>query len=119
HANAGITVGGLATEFSYGGPPGDPASGHLPIIGELVGPLLDTYRRLLPVTAPHPTLRGVRAVRLTPSGARPHIHPVVPGLKWNLSNTWVLAANVTVPLTKDGLTAPFTPFVGLDYALGR
>jgi hypothetical protein len=31
----------------------------------------------------------------------------------------VLNANVAFPLTRGGLTAPFTPFVGLDYALGR
>jgi hypothetical protein len=43
----------------------------------------------------------------------------VPGLKWNLTETWVLAANVTIPLTNGGLTAPFTPFIGLDYSLGR
>ena len=44
---------------------------------------------------------------------------LVPGFKWNLSTTWVLAANVSIPLTTGGLTAPFTPFVGLDYSLGR
>ena len=44
---------------------------------------------------------------------------LVPGVKWNLTDTWVLGANVTIPLTSGGLTAPFTPFVGLDYALGR
>jgi hypothetical protein len=31
----------------------------------------------------------------------------------------VLAANVTIPLTTGGLTAPLTPFIGLDYSLGR
>jgi hypothetical protein len=42
----------------------------------------------------------------------------VPGFKWNLSDTWVLATNVTIPLTSSGLTATFTPFIGLDYAFG-
>jgi hypothetical protein len=31
----------------------------------------------------------------------------------------VLATNVGIPLTHGGLTSPFTPFVGLDYAFGR
>jgi hypothetical protein len=44
---------------------------------------------------------------------------LVPGVKWNVSDTWVLAANVSLPLTSGGLTSRFTPFVGLDYALGR
>ncbi len=44
---------------------------------------------------------------------------ISPGLKWNLAGTWVLLANVLVPLTQGGLTAPITPFVGIDYAFGR
>jgi hypothetical protein len=43
---------------------------------------------------------------------------LVPGFKWNLSDTWVLTGNVSIPLTTAGLTAPLTPFVGLDYVLG-
>ena len=31
---------------------------------------------------------------------------LVPGVKWNLTDTWVLAANVSIPLTTGGLTAP-------------
>jgi len=33
--------------------------------------------------------------------------------------TWVLSANVAVPLTTGGLTTRVTPFVGVDYAVGR
>jgi hypothetical protein len=40
---------------------------------------------------------------------------VAPGLKWNASDTWVFVANVMIPLTSGGLTAPFTPMVGFDY----
>jgi hypothetical protein len=40
-----------------------------------------------------------------------------PGFKWNVSDTWVLVANVSLPLTSSGLTAAMTPFIGLDYAL--
>lgn len=119
HLNAGVTVGGLATELSYGGALALAASGHVTVIGEVIGRMIDTASGIVPVAVPHPTLRGVETIRLTPAGSRLDIVSVVPGVKWNLSNTWVLAANVTVPLTKDGLTAPFTPFVGLDYALGR
>lgn len=37
-----------------------------------------------------------------------------PGFKWNLTRTWVLVANAAVPLTRGGLTARCTPFIGLD-----
>jgi hypothetical protein len=119
HANAGISVGGLATEFSYGAALGIVASGRVTLIGELLGRLIDSPSGIVPVAAPHPTLIGVETIRLTADNSRLNMVSVVPGFKWNLTQTWVLAANVSVPLTKDGLTAPFTPFIGLDYAIGR
>ena len=43
-----------------------------------------------------------------------------PGVKWNVSSTWVLVANAAIPLTRAGLTAGITPFIGFDYTnLGR
>jgi hypothetical protein len=71
------------------------------------------------VSSANPNIAGVETIRLLPGATGMHIITVVPGVKWNLSETWVLAANASVPLTKAGLTAPFTPFVGLDYAFGR
>jgi hypothetical protein len=119
HANFGVTVGGLASELSYGAALAAAASSRVTMIGELLGRVIDASGGIVPVAAPHPTLRGVQTIRLTPDGTRLSVISVVPGIKWNLSATWVLAANVTVPLTNNGLTAPFTPFVGLDYVLGR
>jgi hypothetical protein len=40
----------------------------------------------------------------------------IAGIKWNLTDTLVLGANVAFPLTRRGLTAPITPTVGLEYA---
>jgi hypothetical protein len=61
----------------------------------------------------------VETIRLVPDASTLTLITAMLGVKWNVSNTWVLAANVSVPLTKAGLTSPFVPFVGLDYALGR
>jgi hypothetical protein len=119
HANAGVTVGGLATEVSYGGAMALAATGRLTVIGEAIGRFLDSPSGIIPVTAPHPTLRDVETIRVTSTADRLNMVSIIPGVKWNLSETWVLAANVTIPLTKGGLTAPFTPFIGLDYAVGR
>ena len=71
------------------------------------------------MSAPHPRLSAVQTIRLTPDDSSLHMVMLVPGFKWNLTDTWVLAGNVTIPLTNGGLTAPFTPFIGLDYSLGR
>ena len=119
HVNAGISVGGLTNEISYGTAVTYAATGRVSVIGELLGRWLDSPGHIVPVSAPHPRLNLVETVRLTPGASRLHIMTAVPGFKWNLTNTWVLAGNVSIPLTKGGLTAPFTPFIGLDYALGR
>jgi len=119
HVNAGVTVGGLATEFSYGTALALAATGRVTLIGELIGRMLDSASGIVPVSAPHPTKKDVETIRLSPDGTRLNMVSIVPGVKWNLSETWVLAANVSIPLTRGGLTAPLTPFIGIDYALGR
>jgi len=70
------------------------------------------------ITTPNPTLAGVQTIRLTPNASSLNMVTFVPGFKWNVSDTWVLAANVMIPFTSSGLTARVTPFIGLDYALG-
>jgi hypothetical protein len=61
----------------------------------------------------------VQTIRLTPDASTLQTITAVPGFKWNLADTWVLDANVSVPLTKGGLITSITPFVGLDYAFAR
>ncbi|HEV3056888.1 MAG TPA: hypothetical protein VGY48_01510 [Vicinamibacterales bacterium] len=119
HVNLGATVGGLANELSYGGAVGIAASSHVTVLGELLGRVIRSAGGLATVSQPHPTLHDVQTLRLVPDGTWFNTVSIVPGLKWNLTGTWVLAANVTIPLTMAGLTAPLTPFVGLDYVLGR
>jgi hypothetical protein len=119
HASSGVSIGGLARELSYGGAIALAASSRVSVIGELLGRWIDSPGHIVSVSAPHPTLSGVETIRLTPDSSTLHLLTLVPGVKWNLTDTWVLGANVTIPLTTGGLTAPFTPFVGLDYAIGR
>jgi len=119
HANLGVTFGGLAREFSYAGAVALAPTGKLTVIGEFLGRLIDTPGGIVAVSAPHPTLQDVETIRLTSAGSRLNMVSIAPGVKWNVSNTWVVSANVSIPLTNDGLTAPFTTFIGLDYALGN
>jgi Putative MetA-pathway of phenol degradation len=119
HANAGITRGGLANELSYGAGVAVAATDRVSMVGELLGRFIDSSGHLLSITAPHPLLNGVNTIRLTGDASSLQILTAVPGFKWNLSDTWVLAGNVSIPLTTGGLTAPITPFIGLDYAIGR
>jgi hypothetical protein len=118
HGNAGITVGGLARELSYDGAVAMAASSRVTIVGELLGRWIDSPGHIVAVSAPDPLLAGVQTSRLTPDASTFNIVTLVPGFKWNLTDTWVLAGNISIPLTTAGLTARFTPFVGLDYVLG-
>jgi hypothetical protein len=119
HANVAFALGGLADEFSYGAAVAMAATSRLTVSGEMMGRFIDSPGRITSVAAVHPTLRDVQTIRLLPDASRLKTVIVSPGVKWNLTQTWVLLASVGVPLTNDGLTSPLTPFVGLDYALGR
>jgi hypothetical protein len=119
HAVAGITVGGLARELSYGGAVAVAATPRVTMTGEVLGRWIDGAGHIVQIRAPHPTLQQVETTRLIGDASGLHLMTAVPGIKWNVSETWVLAANVALPLTSGGLTARVTPFVGLDYAVGR
>jgi hypothetical protein len=119
HGNGGVAFGGLAREASYDAAMAVATSSRVTAVGELLGRRIETPGHILSVAAPHPTLLGVETIRLLPDASTLDILTFAPGLKWNVRNTWVLAANVSIPLTSAGLTAGITPFVGLDYALGR
>jgi len=119
HVNGGITFGGLAREFTYNAALEAAATAKTTIIGELLGRTIDSPGHIVQVAAANPAIAGVQTLRLSPDDSMLQILTFVPGVKWNLSSTWILAANVSIPLTNDGLTAPFTTFIGLDYALGN
>ncbi len=119
HVNGGVTFGGLANEFSYNGAIEFAATGRATVIGELLGRTIDSPGHIVQVSAPNPAIAGVQTLRLVPDTSMLHIVTLVPGFKWNLSSTWILAANVSIPLTSGGLNAPLTPFIRLDYSLGR
>ena len=119
HADAGVTVGGLAREVHYGGAVAMAATGRLTVSGELLGRWLDSFGHIVATAATNPRLIGVQTIRLTPDASTLQLITAVPGVKWNVTDTWVVAANVSLPLTRGGLVSPVTPFVGLDYAFGR
>jgi hypothetical protein len=119
HVNAGVLLGGLAREFHAAGALAVTPTSRLSITAEALLRRLESPGLIRQVSAPHPTLVDVRTLRLSPGDGARTIVTLAPGLKWNLSGQWVLVTTVSVPLTNDGLTTPWTPFVGLDYAIGR
>jgi len=119
HVNAGYTFGGLARELSYGAAVAIAATNRLTVSGEVLGRRIDGIGHVVPLSAPSPLLVGAETIRLVPDASSLNIVSAVPGVKWNLTDTWILVANASVPLTTAGLTTRFTPFVGVDYSFGR
>ena len=115
--NVGYTFGGLANELSYAGALTAASSDRLTWTAEIIGRWMDTPGQITSVALPHPTLRGAETLRLLPSSSTTRILALAPGFKWNASDTWVVVASFTVPLTSGGLTTPFTPLGGVDYGL--
>jgi hypothetical protein len=119
YVNAGVGLGGLAREVEYGGALAVAAAPRVSITGELLGRWMASPGGIVQVAAPHPSLSGVQTLRLAPDASRFHSVVAVPGVKWNVADTWVLVCNVAVPLTTAGLTSPLTPFIGFDYSISR
>jgi hypothetical protein len=119
HFNAGVSVGGLSREMSYGGAVSAVATNRLTISGELLGRWINSPGGIVPVSAVNPKLAGVQTIRVLPDASTLHTLVIVPGAKWNVSAMWVLTGSVVVPLTKGGLTSPYTPVVGLEYSFGK
>jgi hypothetical protein len=92
------------------------ATPRVTIVGELLARRMAGIRRIGEVTAPHPSFRDVQTTRLVPVGDDQTSAVAIGGFKWNVGSTWLLHANVLVPLTDVGLTARFTPTIALDYS---
>jgi hypothetical protein len=120
HANVSFTTGGLADEASWGAAIAVAAAPRLTLTTEVLHRWVDSPGHIELASAAHPGLRGVTTSRLVPDEtAELSVITLTPGFKWNLTDTWVFVASAGVPLTTRGLTAPLTPFVGFDYALGQ
>ena len=72
-------------------------------------------RAIVPATAPHPTIAGVDTLRLVPGTDVPTLSSLVTGVKWNARATMVITGQILWRLGNGGLTARFTPLVGIDY----
>jgi len=115
-ANVGVTLGGLAREWSYSAAI-TAATDRVTWTTEILGRWLNTPGSIAATALPHPTLAGVETLRLVPTTSSTHLLTIAPGIKWNASDTWVVVANVLIPLTRGGLTTSFTPLGGVDYGL--
>jgi hypothetical protein len=119
HGNVTLGFGGIGREVSYGGAVALAATPRMTVIGEVLARRINGLQGIGEVAAPHPRLRGVQTTRLMPVGDDQTSAFAVAGMKWNVGSTWLLHANVLMPLSDSGLTARFTPTVAMDYSFAR
>ncbi len=119
HANLSYTAGGVSNELAYGAAVAAAASPRVTLAGELLMRRVSDLQEITRVSLPHPSYRnhpiGVNTIRLMPGGPSRTTAAGVVGMKWNMSETWLLNASVLFPLTDAGLNAKIVPTVTVDY----
>lgn len=119
HFNAGLSRGGVSGGFDYGAALAGSPTARLTIVGEVFGHRLNDIGRITASLAPHPTIPGVETLRLVEGATTTTTALGAVGVKWNLSNEWLLSANLLMPITDAGLTPRIMPSFTLEYNLGR
>lgn len=119
HGEVGYSFRSAFDALSYGSAVTVVAVPRVTLVGELSGVRLNTVGRLDYADEPHPQLVGIDTIRIAAIERTTHRVVAVAGFKWNVTDTWLLTANVRRPLTDAGLTASWIPTLTLDYAFGR
>jgi hypothetical protein len=119
HGNVGASFGTDSREIEYRGAVTFAATPRLTVVVEGIGRRLASGGRLVEVASPHPELIDVETIRLSGAEEVTHRLVAVGGFKWNVANSWLLVVHVLRPLADAGLTAPWTPTVGLNYSVGQ
>ena len=116
HGDIGYAIGGLSDELVYGGAITVLGTPRLTFVGEIAGRRLSSAGRLTETTESHPTLVGVDTIRLTSVQRATERMAGLIGFKWNIAATWLLSANVMLPITSAGLNARWISTFALDYS---
>lgn len=119
HGNFGATFGGLSDGIDYRGAITVSPLPNLTLVGELLGRRLADVGRLTEDRVPHPLLAGVDTMRLVTTSESTNTAALVVGTKWNLTDTWLMNFNVSMPLTNRGLRSDVLVLFGLDYAFAQ
>ncbi|HEX5475459.1 MAG TPA: transporter [Vicinamibacterales bacterium] len=115
HGNAGFVRGGASDELDAAGAVTYSVRPRLTLAGELLVRRLADLHEIVSVGAPHPAVEGVETFRLVAGPDATLLSSAVAGIKWNVHARMVLSGQVLWSLRQDGLTAPLTPTIGLDY----
>jgi len=116
HGNASMLTGGISSEFDFAGALSVAVHPRVTFSAETLVRRITDLHALALVSAPHPTLIGVDTYRLAPGVDPETLALVVTGFKWNVAHTLVVGGHLNWSLVHNGLTAPLTPTLALEYA---
>lgn len=116
HANAFLARGGLSDETGFAAAAAFMPAPRLTVSGELLVRRLTEVHSIEEFLAPHPSISGVRTLRLLPGTEAATLSLIAGGFKWNVSETWLLNATLAAPVGTRGLTASWVPTVALEYS---
>jgi hypothetical protein len=115
HGNAFLASGGLSDETGFTGALAFTPAPTVTIATELLMRRLSEVHSIEELSASHPTINGVQTLRLIPGTAATTMSQVSIGFKWNASDTWLVNGGLSVPIGDRGLTAQWSPTIGLEY----
>jgi len=118
HGSFGAAFGGPSAVLDYGGALTISATSRLTLVGEFLGRRLNQGGRLTDVTQPHPSLVGVRTVRLSATNQPTTRSMVSIGFRWNVAGSGLISGNVLKPISTAGLNARWLASITFDYSLG-
>jgi hypothetical protein len=118
HGELSYSLHGVSNVLGYGVAATIAATPRLTIAGEFLGRRFEGLGQLTSTTLPHPRLVGVETIRLTGVEETTDRVVLIGGIKWNLTGTWLLTANLLRPVSDAGLKAGWVPTVGFDYSFG-
>lgn len=116
HANAGLGAGGASSEVFWGGAVTFEAASRVTVVGELFGRRLQELHRLTDQYQVHPLLSNVETMRWVAQEGGVTASYAVSGVKWNVTGSMVLNANLLMRLSDVGLRARVTPTISMDYS---
>jgi hypothetical protein len=115
HGNAAVVRGGASNEIDGSAAVTWAASRRVTVTGEALFRRMQDLREIVPVSAPNSTIAGVDTLRLVPGSVTPTLASAVSGVKWNAASTIVVTGQIVWRIGNGGLTAAYTPLVGVDY----
>ncbi len=119
HVNGAISRGGISEEMSVGGAVAFAATRRVTVSGETIIRRVKELGEIADVSSRHPLLAGVDTIRLLPVGDNAVTAVVLPGVRWNLGDTYLLNAHVIVPISDRGLGTRPIPTISVDYLFAR